>query len=231
MFGENKVTKQDLKDGRTLRLVKGSPFYTIQGEGPYAGHPAIFIRLHGCNLRCTFCDTQFDDPDDPLWLVSDLTYHIITQRKWRTDLIVITGGEPLLQNIIPLCQKLKDLSFRIQIETAGTVWLDDIEKYADIVVSPKTTKIHDKARLHASAFKYIISAGDEHSGFVPVAATQPNTKEKVLALAPLNTPVYLSPMDQYDPVINEANKKLVAELAMKHGVNAGLQMHKIFGLP
>src|SRR3954471_13531433 len=144
MFGTNATLKLDHGDGETLHVVKGSPWLTIQGEGPYAGHPAVFVRLHGCHLRCTFCDTNFDDPDDPVYRVPDLVAEINNLATATTKLVVITGGEPTRQNILPLCRDLAFCGFKVQIETAGTYWIDGIENYADIVCSPKTPSIHPK---------------------------------------------------------------------------------------
>lgn len=58
MFGNNKISNIVPKGGDFLEVVK--IFHTLQGEGPFAGTPAIFVRLGGCNLQCKFCDTEFD---------------------------------------------------------------------------------------------------------------------------------------------------------------------------
>lgn len=58
MFGRNPKLPQEFTDGKVLKV--HSIFYTIQGEGPYSGRTAVFIRLSGCNLACSFCDTEFD---------------------------------------------------------------------------------------------------------------------------------------------------------------------------
>jgi 7-carboxy-7-deazaguanine synthase len=228
MFGQNPIAPlRNKDDGNVLHIVQGSPFYTVQGEGPYAGHPATFIRLHGCNLRCTFCDTQFSDPKDPLMDIQTLTAHCVNN---RARLVVITGGEPLRQNIVPLCMLLSGAGFRVQIETAGTLWLDNLQRYADVVVSPKTAHIHPEAHRHAFAFKYVISNSDEHDGYIPITATQPNTRPQRLATPRDSSTVYLSPMDEYDEDKNKANRRLVGRLAMRHSVLAGLQLHKFLEL-
>ncbi len=226
MFGNNPVAPiiARKQDGSTLQVVAPGPWETIQGEGPYAGQPATFIRLHGCNLRCTFCDTQFSNPDDPHIPVWDL---VAAAQRFKHRLVVITGGEPFRQNILPLCKALHAERFLVQIETAGTLWIDDIHSFAKIIVSPKTPTINKQAKHFAMAFKYVISAEDQHERFIPITSTQPDGNVTTLA-APRSsiTPVYLSPMDQYDEVKNAANRKLVAELAIRYDVNAGVQLHK-----
>lgn len=230
MFGLNPIMKQEFTDGNKLRVVKSSPFRTLQGEGPYAGHPAIFIRLHGCNLRCTFCDTQFSEPNDPERTVEELVYDTKNLCSSNTKLVVITGGEPLRQSIIPLCAALRTGGFKVQIETAGTLWIPGLSHYAEVVVSPKTAHVHSSARDNAIAYKYVINADTEFFDGIPIAATQPGTRPRALAAPLEGCPVYLSPMDEYDPDKNKANIDAVARAALKYGYIAGLQLHKIFKL-
>lgn len=225
MFGKNEVMHQDHGDGSSLRVVRGSPFLTIQGEGPYAGWPAVFIRLHGCNLRCIFCDTDFSGPSDPTVGVGELAAQAIALAA-NAKLFVVTGGEPLRQNILPLCTKLFGTGKRHQIETAGTLWVDNIQHLAELVVSPKTPLVHQMAEKHAMAYKYVIDVEQQLDGFIPITATQPGARPARLAAPPLGKPVYLSPMDTGNEGRNAANWHLVAKLAMKYGVMAGLQMHK-----
>ena len=230
MFGKNKIEKLNHGNGETLHVVKGSPFLTIQGEGPYAGHPAVFIRLHGCHLRCIFCDTNFDDPDDPAVDRIELINYVMTIRRFAR-VVVITGGEPMRQNILPLCWSLNALGFKVQIETSGTFWIEGIQDVAEIVCSPKTPTIHPMIYEHAAAFKYVISASsgfndDGQYGYVPIIGTQPGAREARLATPREAAPVYLSPCDEYDELYNGANRKLVGKLAIEYGVIAGLQVHK-----
>jgi 7-carboxy-7-deazaguanine synthase len=227
MFGLNYVAPIEHGDGQMLRIVQGSPFPTLQGEGPFVGHPATFIRLHGCPLRCWFCDTKFSDPDDPTVDINELIADCVLN-KYR--LVVITGGEPLRQNIVPLCTKLTKYGFLVQIETAGVHWLEGLEKVAKIIVSPKTPVIHHMIRQHATAFKYVISQRDLHDGYLPITATQPKARPTRLAAPRDGAPVYLSPCDEYDEQQNKLNRELVGKLARQHDVIAGIQLHKLLNL-
>jgi len=229
MFGKNPIEPTIHGDGKTLRVVKGSPFLTIQGEGPFTGRAAVFVRLHGCNLRCTFCDTNFSDPDDPFVDVEKLIDDILS---FHIELAVITGGEPLRQPIVPLCRALAKMGMTAQIETAGTLWQEDIEKYSLLIVSPKTAIIHPLAFKHAYAFKYIIDVDQQFDdGYIPTTATQPHARPRPLARPRSNAPIYLSPCDTQDAEHNAANKALVARLAMIHPeVIAGCQLHKVLGI-
>lgn len=230
MFGNNPVLKQDLASGKWLRIVSGSPWLTIQGEGPFQGQPAVFIRLHGCNLRCTFCDTQFSDPGDPTADVKMLAEQVA---QYGVNLCVLTGGEPLRQDVRPLIEELRNKGIITQIETAGTLWLDGLENLTPyIVVSPKTPRLHEKANYHATAFKYVIADWmklDDNG--VPVTATQPGAPNQTLA-SPINprTRIYYSPMDEYNDDQNRRNRRAAGRLALLYNRRVTLQMHKYLEL-
>ncbi len=106
-------------------------FHSIQGEGYYAGVPSIFIRFGGCNLACSWCDTEFDE-----W--TDLTLRQIIReiQPWQCDRIVLTGGEPGLQDIATLGEVLRPMGYELAIETNGTIELP-ADKLDWICVSPK----------------------------------------------------------------------------------------------
>lgn len=250
MFGKNPVEKQSKGDGTSLQVVEGSPFLTIQGEGPYSGRPAIFIRLHGCPLRCFFCDTNFSDPTDP-WMDVEViidktidawdapTRHMAS--PWRRGpLAVITGGEPTRQPLGPLVHKLLHNGFAVQIETAGIFWQDWMERaFVHVVVSPKTPQIDAQVAAIARAFKYVIGPDtvlDEEDG-LPLSSTQAEGEVARLARPPARsvrgsmTPIYLTPMDLYDEPRSRESYKRVGEIALKYGYIAQLQAHKFMSLP
>jgi 7-carboxy-7-deazaguanine synthase len=96
-------------------------FTSIQGESSYAGRPCFFIRLAGCNLNCSYCDTEFaksaDDGDE-----SDIDTIVAKAESADVPYVEITGGEPLLQkNVSKLCQKLFDAGFEVLMETNGSL--------------------------------------------------------------------------------------------------------------
>lgn len=95
-------------------------FYSIQGEGQFAGTASIFIRLAGCNVGCPWCDTK------ETWRVSEQTERLsataIVQQlnAFETKHIVLTGGEPTLYNLTNLCQELHAAGYFVSLETSGT---------------------------------------------------------------------------------------------------------------
>jgi 7-carboxy-7-deazaguanine synthase len=208
-------------------------FPTIQGEGPFSGYPSVFVRMATCNLRCHFCDTDFDKKMEMTAeeILSEIKIHK------AQPLVVITGGEPLLQPIKQLVDLIHHrLKYKmVQIETAGTVWLEALNQTnIRIVVSPKTPEINHNIRTIAHYWKYVISAKDEHcpETGVPITATQPGGNKARLALPPpwlRAVDTFLMPQEGPDEDM-AANYKRIAELAMKHGYRASVRVHTIMGL-
>jgi organic radical activating enzyme len=112
-------------------------FVSIQGEGEVIGYPSNFIRLAGCHLRCIWCDTKYSwlRSNGKLMSIEEILKNIDESIKTTT----ITGGEPLMQNILPLVRELKKLNHRIIVETSGTIRPnDELVKLVDVFsVSPK----------------------------------------------------------------------------------------------
>jgi len=93
-------------------------FYSIQGESTFAGLPCVFVRLTGCNLRCSYCDTQYAYEQG-----NDLSLTEIQQQifNYNCNLIEITGGEPLLQpETVDLAKSLSEHNKQVLVETNGT---------------------------------------------------------------------------------------------------------------
>lgn len=97
-------------------------FQSLQGEGPDTGLPAVFIRLQGCNLACSWCDTKYSwGSNGRVLSVDDVIDEAVV--KSLPKFAVITGGEPLVQEkeVGQLVEKLQNLNFRVAIETNGTI--------------------------------------------------------------------------------------------------------------
>lgn len=242
MFGKNPIRKQVIDDGQVLRVQE--IFKTVQGEGPYAGRPAYFIRLAGCNLRCYFCDTDFESRyDNKLTIMQILEQLNCLAAGSNIGLVVITGGEPLLQNIAPLIKMLRKSTFDVQIETAGTVWLPQLEAmayylgYDFIVCSPKTPKVHPRIEALCWHWKYIVS--DDNLSLIdglPEASTQkptPACADHTLFRPDPDThrTIWLQPLDAGNPEQNARNTKAALDSCLKYGYRLSLQLHKLLGLP
>lgn len=213
-----------------------SIFPTIQGEGPFCGERALFFRLHGCNLRCPGCDTDYTSTEA---LVQPAFFpNTARELGWQPgSLVVITGGEPLRQNIAPAISQLILAGYRVQIETNGVLWTDEMELLIanangqlSVVCSPKTSRISAGVFRHAIAFKYVLRAGqvDETDG-LPTLALLHKAAPRVARPRP-GALIYVQPMDEDDPAANALNLDAAIRSTMAHGHRLQIQIHKICNL-
>lgn len=218
MYGQNLKRAAIFNDGTTLEIK--NIFRTIQGEGPFVGMPAVFVRLGGCNLACNFCDTEFEDFNI---LTINSIIEEIQKLMINVKLVVITGGEPFRQPIELLCHKLIDLDYLVQIETNGTLYRDLPDK-VHIICSPKVTKngyslLRDDLLSRINALKFLVAKNiPEYSNIPEVGQSK------------YNIPVFIQPMDQNNPLLNKQNEKLAIDLVLKYGYRLSIQIHKILGI-
>ncbi len=244
----NTQPPQQADDSAILRVHSIWP--TLQGEGPYAGRRAVFVRLAGCNLKCPYCDTDYTSkdtlydleregggvwvtPGDPEKLLTAIcgACPIRNQFSMTTkQLVVITGGEPFRQAaLVPLVELLVANGFLVQIETNGTLWLP-IHKAATVVCSPKTPRIDRLLAQRANAYKYVLDA--EHidpSDGLPAGTLGKFTRT---ARPPEGWvgEIFVQPLDSSDPVAREADLAVCIQSAMRYGYRLCLQVHKLVGL-
>lgn len=235
MFGDNPIRRINIQPGF---LSVERMFYTIQGEGPRAGIPCVFIRLAGCNLACTFCDTEFETQANVELSVDQIVKELAMRFTPRErKLVVMTGGEPMRQNWSRLATWLLATGTEeIQVETAGTLWQQDLVPMLHnilFVCSPKTPKINQAIMANCHHWKYIVRAGEANpDDGLPDRGTQQATQGAPLALfrPPKGDTIWLSPCDEYDMAKNEANVQAARDLCLKHGYRLSLQMHKLIGV-
>ena len=250
------MKRGDFKDKETLRVT--SFFRTIQGEGPYAGYPAIFLRLSGCNFgdkedHCSWCDTSFQYDQGKDMTVDEVAAALVSLEGYRPqDILVITGGEPLLQqrlhDLISKCY-VDDLFSTVQIETNGTQGYF-MANYASLsesspcfVVSPKASR---KLKGYAPISKAVFDTA--HCLKFVVSADPDDPQHEVPAWALEHKCVYVSPMAVYkrpyagevssiwdddllDREVTQANYAYAAAYAMKHGLRLSLQTHLFTAVP
>ncbi len=220
MFGTNPIRAPEKGDGQLLQIQEIFP--TLQGEGPYAGMPAVFVRLGGCNLACHFCDTEFESFNE--MALDEVIEEIHALSDSVRNLTVITGGEPFRQNITPLCEQLVDTGYLVQIETNGTLYRE-LPEAVEIICSPKAPNgryhpLRPDILARAKALKFIVSA--EEGPYHQIAE---------VGQSEYGIPVYVQPMDEQDEEKNTANQAYALELAMKRGYRLSLQWHKILNIP
>jgi 7-carboxy-7-deazaguanine synthase len=111
-------------------------YYSVQGESTYAGLPCVFIRLTYCNLRCTYCDTEYAFYEGKEMSLEE----ILTQVKaYKCRLVEVTGGEPLVQEESKVLMKaLCDEGYTVLLETGGSLPVGDIDNRVVIIMDLKT---------------------------------------------------------------------------------------------
>ena len=111
-------------------------YYSIQGEGTKAGLPCVFIRLTYCNLRCTYCDTEYAFFEGNDLSIGDIIQKV---RVYNCSLVEITGGEPLVQEeSLILMKQLADCGFEVLLETGGSLPIKNIDARVKIIMDFKT---------------------------------------------------------------------------------------------
>lgn len=216
-----------------LLLDVHSIFHTIQGEGPFAGRPAVFVRLAGCTLQCDGCDTDYTSGRGGMTLGDAFakTWEALGPRP--TNLVVLTGGEPFRQSIGPFVRLLLGNGVEVQLETNGTVFLEDFPwgmPGVTVVCSPKT---HVNLRLMPviDHLKYVL----DHRHVGPDGLPTRTLGERYVPALPWpefpRERVWVSPMDAGTEVENSLNVQACVKSCLTHGYRLSLQVHKLLGVP
>jgi len=191
-------------------LKVSSIFYSIQGEGTYAGTASIFIRLYGCNLSCDFCDDELHKTT-----MEEMTYDevLATIAQFPAKQIIITGGEPTIYILNPFILFLQQKGYYVCIETNGYAF-ENIKNADWITYSPKD-------------WENVQEEGYDELKFI-VAEDSP--VEKLLSVDSLK-PIYIQPQNfMHEP--NMKNVLFCTELVKRYPqkFKLSLQMHKFIGV-
>jgi 7-carboxy-7-deazaguanine synthase len=110
-------------------------YYSIQGESSFAGRPCVFIRLTGCDLRCSYCDTAYAFHDGKEISIAEILNSIAV---YPSRLALVTGGEPMLQeSVYELFQKLLERDYTVLVETGGQIRLSNVDPRVHKIVDFK----------------------------------------------------------------------------------------------
>lgn len=228
------IEKSVFHERGMLRL--HSLFPTIQGEGPFAGKPAVFVRLAGCNLQCPACDTEYTE--GAIDVMPEYIYKEVVKHERIGRLVVLTGGEPFRQNIAPLIEMLISRGIKVQIETNGTLApsenMDTLKRTGmlTVVCSPKAGKVNEKLQPFITAYKYVLNADSVHKDDgLPLRAlghpANPHVARPYLGFAGT---VYVQPVDVKDATENQRHLDACLRSCLKYGYTLCLQLHKIIGM-
>lgn len=185
-------------------------FYSIQAEGEFAGSPAVFVRFSGCNLACSFCDTQHEQ--GTFYTKDELEQEVEKLTKGdKNIIIVLTGGEPTIQ--LKNCEPLFK-GYQIHLESNGMFDIPDWVDYA--VISPKTPlKLETMKRL-PNALKFIYTKTSQ--GFISKLGLQALKSKIKVFIQPLEIDGEINIKETLEFVLNNPQFKL------------SLQIHKLIGV-
>ncbi len=119
-------------------------FYSLQGEAREVGLPTVFVRLTGCPLRCSYCDTKYAFKGNNLLSVDAILFEI---KQYNTKIICVTGGEPLAQtNCHILLNRLIQQNYQVSLETSGSIDISDVNPKVSIVMDVKTPSSNESTQ-------------------------------------------------------------------------------------
>jgi organic radical activating enzyme len=185
-------------------------FESLQGEGRNVGRPCVFIRFAGCNLDCPWCDTDVKKHFEIS--LEDLVKEV---SGYRTRSVILTGGEPTIQNDMPeLVAALKEAGFWIAVETNGTndvSWL----QFVDYVACSPKAEFPDAVQISKADEVRIVASRQDIASFCRKMKDSIEAKD-----------YYISPCDRGDSIDYASAKSVLSEL---DGWSLSVQLHKILG--
>jgi 7-carboxy-7-deazaguanine synthase len=134
-------------------------FYSIQGESSYAGFPCVFIRLSGCNLRCTYCDADYTWQEGE---TENIDTVLDTIEQYPCDLVEVTGGEPLFQeSCLELLSKLIRRKKTVLLESNGSFSIENVSPEVIVILDVKCPDSGSKDSFHPDNIRLIIDRIDK----------------------------------------------------------------------
>jgi len=200
-------------------------FYSIQGESSFAGLPCVFIRFTHCNLRCSYCDTEYAFYDGKELTIDEIIKEV---DQYKCHLVEITGGEPLLQeNIYPLIQDLFNHNYEVLLETGGHLDINQVDKRVKIIMDIKCPSSGESDKVlwsnlenlnSTTELKFVIGDKNDFDWAISVIEKNKlNQKNKII----------------FSPVFGQLENEKLADwiLESKLPIRMQLQMHKYIWHP
>lgn len=200
---------------RNLTYTVVEVFESVQGEGLRSGIPAVFVRLAGCNLRCVWCDT----PE----ALSAAGHRVIGLDELLNEIggiasaryVVLTGGEPALQELAPLVEQLHAAGFEIGIETNGTLDIPPAIDWVTLSPKPPAYFVEPAVADRASELKLVV---DDQLDI--------ETVRKLWTMVGRHLPLVLQPENNRPEMV----ERIIDWLKQEPQWRLGIQLHKVLGL-
>ena len=203
---------------KTIRI--NEIFYSIQGESSRIGFPTVFIRLTGCPMRCTYCDTAYAFHQGNQQEIDAIINQV---QQYPTKFVTVTGGEPLAQkNCLDLLDQLCDLDYEVSLETGGGIDISPVNVKVKIILDIKTPKSGEvennfwpnlKQIKPMDEIKFVVADQEDFEWAIQTMHEHQLDQKKIL----------------FSPVYNQLEGELLAKWILDHGIEARLQLqlHKI----
>ena len=196
-------------------------YASIQGESSHTGLPCIFIRLTGCNLRCTWCDTAY-----AFHKGDDLTVEETIQKveTFSLPLVEITGGEPLMQEeVYPLMDKLLETGYRVMLETGGALPIDKVPEKVIKILDIKCPGSGEDKKNHLKNLKLL--APHDEVKFVLLDRADYEWSRDLLKKLDLPSSIQIL----FSPVFDKLDLKDLSEWILEDRLSVRLQtqLHKV----
>lgn len=197
-------------------------FFSLQGESTFAGLPCVFVRLSGCNLDCSYCDTAYAKTESTSLSIEKILDRI---RSYRCNLVEITGGEPLIQpNTVPLISLLIENGYTVLLETNGSMSIQPVPGECIKIMDVKCPSSGESHRNMAENFP-LLSAFDEIKFVVGDREDYKYARSVILDKKAACVP---GKRTHISPVFNKLNPRKLASwiLADRLEARLSLQLHK-----
>ena len=208
-------------DSRADRLRITEIFNSLQGESRSVGWPTVFIRLTGCPLRCTYCDTEYAFSGGEWMSLKNILSQVT---RYATQRVCVTGGEPLAQKkCLSLLSQLVDAGFKVSLETSGALDMRDVDSRVVKVMDIKTPGSGESARNHLDNINYLTA--QDQVKFVLSDRIDYDWARELLQDLQLEKKCEVL----FSPVYSQLEPKQLAEwiLEDKLQVRFQLQLHKV----
>ncbi|MCJ7616663.1 MAG: radical SAM protein [Desulfobacterales bacterium] len=205
-----------------MSLIVNEIFYSIQGESIYSGVPCVFIRLTGCNLRCSYCDTAYAYYEGVELRIEEILSRV---DNYKCPLIEITGGEPLLQGGTPLLiDRLLEKKYEVLLETNGSIDISVVDNRCIKIVDIKCPSSGENDKNDLENLKRV-NQKDQIKFVVGNREDYEFAKE----MTKLIPPGFPTKNVLFSPVIEQMHPSQLAEWILEDhfGARLQIQLHKI----
>ena len=191
-------------------------YYSIQGESSFSGLPCVFIRFTYCNLRCSYCDTEYAFYEGKDMKISEIIKKV---ESYDCNLVEITGGEPLIQkSCIELIEKLEKIKKTVLIETGGSLPINQISKKTHIILDLKCPSSNMEDRNLWDNIKYLKKIDEVK--FVIGDLKDYKWSKKIIKKYALNKKCAVL----FSPLYDKIEPKVIVEWMLEDNIDARFQM-------